>query len=106
MGSANVVIAERSWVARFDNEGDLRPQVGQVKHVYPDSFGGGLLADIVLFAPDGRKLGRVSPAMGGPRGFEPACATELWTPIEPPDFEAMCNLYFYGDAIKPLGSVS
>jgi hypothetical protein len=35
----------------------------------------------------------------------PACAAEFWTPIEPPDFEAMCNLYFYGDAIKPLGSV-
>lgn len=103
MAHERVSIVEKTWVAQYAQEGDRRPQLGQVKHVYPDPSGDGLLVDVVLFAHAGRKLGRASPRMGGPRGFEPACAVERWTPIEAPDFEAMSALYFYGDALKPIG---
>lgn len=103
MAHEMVSIVEKTWVAQYAHEGDRRPQLGQIKGVYPDPCGDGLLLDVVLFAHDGRKRGRASPPMGGPRGFEPACAAERWTPIEAPDFEAMSALYFYGDALKPIG---
>ncbi len=42
--------------------------------------------DLVIYARDGTRIGRESPAMGGPRGFEPFCSAENWQKIEEPRF--------------------
>ncbi|MDN8616524.1 hypothetical protein [Variovorax ginsengisoli] len=62
------------WIA---NEHSL----GRVRYVHPEGT-----LDIVLFERDGRQIGRVSPAMGGPRGFEPCASPEGWAEIARPAF--------------------
>jgi hypothetical protein len=47
---------------------------------------GRTLVDVTIYALDGRRIGRESPAMGGPRHFEPACGVEGWTVIAKPGF--------------------
>ena len=66
------------WVA------DTSDRVARVKSVYWDR--GEVLLDLHMFERDGTRLGRVSPAMGGPRSFEPACSAEDWRRIAPPAF--------------------
>jgi hypothetical protein len=40
--------------------------------------------DLVMYSiPNGDRLGRVSPAMGGPRHFEPCCDTKGWRRCKP-----------------------
>jgi len=68
----------RDWV---QNSAD---QLAQVLRVYED--GSDILLDLVRYAPNGTKLGRVSPAMGGPRTFEPACTAAGWQRIKAPQF--------------------
>lgn len=70
------------WVA------DSAERVGRVKSVYSDTAfePGAILLDIVIYDRQGNKLGRVSPAMGGPRTFEPCLAAENWRRIAEPDF--------------------
>lgn len=58
--------------------------VGQVKRVYRCS--GEVLLDVVLYDRKGNRLGRRSPAEGGPRGFEPACPAEQFRRIAEPSF--------------------
>jgi hypothetical protein len=81
-----------SWVASLGLDGD-HPQVAKVRDAYRDSEGAGLL-DLVLYGQDGTKLGRTSPAMGGPRGFEPCCCADWWVEIEAPPFELMAEARF------------
>ncbi len=58
-------------------------QFGKVKSVYPDGS-----IDVVIYDLDGTRLGRTSPAMGGPKHFEPYCAADGWIKVEDgePDF--------------------
>lgn len=61
-----------------------------------DSFGkaksdiyevcGRMHVDVVLYARSGERIGRMSPPMGGPRHFEPACSAEDWTVVKKPKF--------------------
>ena len=61
-----------------------------------DSFGiarsdpyesiGRMHVDVVLYDRNGNRVGRLSPAMGGPKGFEPACSAENWKVIRRPNF--------------------
>jgi hypothetical protein len=44
------------------------------------------LADIALYSRQGNKIGRESPAMGGPTTFEPACDLTYWKAIKTPVF--------------------
>lgn len=44
------------------------------------------VADLVLYSPSGSRLGRRSPAVGGPRGFEPWVPVGNWRKIEKPQF--------------------
>lgn len=75
-----------------------RPQLGRVHSVYEDGT-----IDIVIYGASGERIGRVSPAMGGPRGFEPCCSADLWTPIQRPDFEKIASLrYDYRGELVPL----
>lgn len=70
------------WVASLPS---LSFQIGRVKDSY---FGDGeFLVDVVLYDPDGGKIGRVSPRCGGPRSFEPAMLyAGAWRRIREPVF--------------------
>ncbi|WP_087865077.1 hypothetical protein [Comamonas thiooxydans] len=70
-----------SWVARRDWQ-----QIAQVKEFNPPGFGAGATLNLVIYSRTGERLGRVSPAMGGPRGFEPCCDATDWAPIKKPAF--------------------
>lgn len=59
-------------------------RIGRVKNVYGSE--GDLLLDIVMYDHRGNKLGRISPACGGPRTFEPACPAENWRRVNEPQF--------------------
>jgi len=56
-------------------------QIGRINFVYDDGT-----LDIVLYERNGKCLGRDSPAMGGPTGFEPCCDPENWKQIKKPKF--------------------
>lgn len=73
------------WVARIVDEHN--PEIGRVRDVYADSLAPGeYVMDVILYSADGERLGRTSPAMGGPRGFEPAVPCKEWRRIAEPAF--------------------
>jgi len=60
---------------------------GRIARIHRDSdYGDEPFVDLILYARDGTKIGRESPSMGGPKGFEPACSTEFWFVIRQPSF--------------------
>lgn len=71
-----------SWVFNGND------QIGVVLNTYMDCIepSEGLLLDIALYDRDGELIGRESPAMGGPKGFEPACTAIHWQEIKKPRF--------------------
>lgn len=78
------------WVAR--RPGAASHYVGRVRAAYrepgvPQGQPAARLLDIVLYDwRTGDKIGRESPAEGGPRHFEPACDAQHWRRIYPPTF--------------------
>lgn len=68
----------RDWVA------DTNDRVARVRSVY--EFDDNVYFDLVIFDYCGNCLGRVSPAEGGPRTFEPSCPIEGWRRIKEPAF--------------------
>jgi hypothetical protein len=66
------------WVA------DESERIGRIKAVYGEP--GEVLLDIVLYDHSGERIGRMSPACGGPRTFEPACSGEHWRRVKEPNF--------------------
>lgn len=68
-------------------------QIARVKFVHEDG-----LLDLVMYDRAGTRLGRTSPAMGGPRHFEPCCSPEGWRPIEEPGFP-LSNFAFLRDVV-------
>lgn len=70
----------KDWVAKIGDHGSI----AQVKHVC--RWEGEVFLDLVLYSPDGDKIGRESPAMGGPRTFEPMCDASGWERISEPSF--------------------
>ncbi|OUM00064.1 hypothetical protein [Variovorax sp. JS1663] len=69
-------------------------RVAKVRDVHaPTGHEPGGCYDLVLYARDGDRIGRESPVMGGPRGYEPFCSAENWREIEEPRFP----LPRYGD---------
>lgn len=76
------------WVMSVSNP--YNPSIAKVKDAYADPvFEGQELVDLVLYSHTGEKIGRSSPALGGPKGFEPACDASLWTRIKPPNFDIL-----------------
>lgn len=62
------------------------PGIGQVKDCYWDGTEQDWVVDLVLFNADGRRIGRESPSMGGPKTFEPAVPVRHWDRITEPAF--------------------
>ncbi len=69
----------KDWVSS-----NLDQDIAQVKAVHFSD--GEVLLDLVLYDTIGNKIGRESPAMGGPRTFEPCCSADDWERIEEPAF--------------------
>lgn len=63
---------------------DGADRVARVLRVYEDR--GEVVFDLIMFGDNGDKLGRVSPACGGPRTFEPYCSIDGWRRIKEPEF--------------------
>ena len=72
-----------SWVASFESN-----QIAKVKNIHLDGS-----LDVVIYSRTGDRLGRTSPAMGGPTGFEPCCGADNWTAIAKPKFPLMKAAY-------------
>lgn len=64
---------------------DGHGRVAKVRAVY-EGEPGEVLLDLVIYSRSGERLGRVSPHMGGPKTFEPACSSEGWHRIKEPSF--------------------
>lgn len=69
------------WVLRRDWQ-----QLAQVKEFSPASGSWEATLDLIIYSRSGERIGRESPAMGGPRGFEPCCPASDWAPIRKPAF--------------------
>lgn len=69
----------------------------------PYEFSGVLHIDVALYNRDGERIGRESPACGGPTSFEPACTAEGWVVIEEPDFPISKRCYL-ADVLTPSES--
>jgi hypothetical protein len=75
------VFKNGDWVAVRNG---THPEIGIVKEAY-ESLGEPVL-DIVLYDRTGLKVGRNSPALDGPKTYEPACTAANWARIARPKF--------------------
>lgn len=82
------------WVAQKDTRG----RVAKVRNVYRD--GSTVLLDLCLYTLDGRKVGRESEPMDGPKSFEPACEASGWERISKPVFPVTVRWVTYGSGRK------
>ncbi|CAN7388779.1 hypothetical protein [Variovorax sp. LjRoot178] len=69
-----------TWVCDGARVAKVREAYAPTKHEPEGAY------DLVIYARNGKKIGRESPAMDGPRGFEPFCSAENWQQIEEPRF--------------------
>lgn len=97
--TAQKVFPDGAWIADFSNPSC--PRIGRVKDSY--FMNGEKLVDVIRYTHKGKRIGRESPAGGGPRGFEPACAAEHWKLIKAPNFKLLEDINTtWGDLIHPL----
>lgn len=75
-------VVQGDWVASALGQ-EFR--VAKVVQSYLDSEGY-VLVDLALYDSQGVKIGRESPPMGGPTGYEPACSFTNWRRIAKPEF--------------------
>jgi len=72
------------WVAKLNSGSGNCPQIAKVKTMHGTED-----ADLIFYSHTGDCIGRSSPAMGGPKNFEPFCSTENWVVIKTPNFEEL-----------------
>lgn len=60
--------------------------IAVVKNVTPATDSWEATYDLFMYDREGTKVGRVSPVMGGPKGFEPCCSAANYKRIQPPRF--------------------
>lgn len=72
------------WIA--DSPGTTHPDIARVLAVYWDQIAGEWVGDVRLYRPTGTRIGRRSPAMGGPTDFEPCVPLSAWHKIRRPEF--------------------
>jgi hypothetical protein len=89
-------------------------RVAKVVRVY--RCGEDVLLDLSIYSHKGERLGRTSPAMGGPTKTEPACDAKNWERIAEPDFPITIKWvpssdgkvsarYWAGDRLPPANYV-
>ncbi|ARL04377.1 hypothetical protein [Burkholderia pseudomallei] len=74
------------WVMERDS---TCPMFGIVSDCY-DSLGQ-VMIDLTVYRADGKRLGRVSPACGGPRNMEPCLAADRFMKIVRPVFPVIAE---------------
>ena len=83
--SGKLTKVQREWPFKpgdwVSNDAD---RIAKVKDVYGDEDE--VLLDLIVFDLSGERVGRASPACGGPRTFEPACAADGWERVPEPRF--------------------
>jgi hypothetical protein len=65
-------------------------------------FEGDVLLDLSIYDHKGSRIGRQSPAEGGPKSFEPACAAKHWERIKRPSFPIVPRWMPNGDGTASL----
>ena len=75
-----------AWVAQLGCDG-VYPQIAKVRDVHP----GDDALDLIFYSGSGERIGRLSPAAGGPKTFEPFCSAVTWVQIEPPPFHEVAS---------------
>lgn len=73
----------KDWVIEKDV---MHPKIGMVRECYWDGITQSWIMDVTLYRANGERIGRASPAMGGPRSFEPALPVDHWDRIQDPSF--------------------
>ena len=87
-----------AWVAQLGCD-DTYPQIAKVRDAHPQDNA----LDLVFYSGACERIGRVSPACGGPNGFEPFCGAETWVEIEPPPFADMAGARWgWRDLLVPV----
>lgn len=87
-----------AWVAKLGCDGD-HPRIAKVREAYPAQAA----LDLIFYSSSGERVGRVSPAMGGPKGYEPFCGAEYWVEIEAPPFEVIAGeRYGWRHLLRPV----
>jgi hypothetical protein len=77
-------IVQGDWVATKGHHASI--QIGRVKQSWREADGK-VYMNVVIYAPSGEDVGRVSPACGGPKRFEPSLTfDDYWQRIERPRF--------------------
>lgn len=79
--SGGFVFKKGDWVLRRD-----WGQIAQVKEFNPAYNHWEATLDLIIYSRAGERIGRASPAMGGPRSFEPSCPVSNYAPIQKPAF--------------------
>lgn len=82
--TATAPFREGQWVA--ENQDFQHPDIGRIKKVFWDDIAHEWVMNLVLYSPDGDRIGRKSPRRGGPSGFEPCVPCQSWALIRKPDF--------------------
>lgn len=96
-------VVQGDWVAEV---GDGQIIVARVRQTYGGEGGEEVLMDLVYYDTKGVKIGRQSPAEGGPKTFEPAVPfDERWTRIEPPQFPLKQEVSWTPSEVDPSKKV-
>lgn len=78
-------VIKGDWI---ESRGEGQPRVGRVVHSHWDIVDGErrCMVDVAIYDYSGTRVGRESPAMGGPRAYEPWLNYSEWFRIKKPDF--------------------
>lgn len=83
------------WIAEAPDT--THPDIAKVKSVYWDNIAGEWVADIVIYDHQGDRIGRKSPAMGGPKHIEPCVPMGNWRRIAKPEFPLSTDMTGHRD---------
>jgi hypothetical protein len=85
------------WVMAHDDT--VAPIFGKVKQVWSDGT-----LDLIVYTPNGERIGRRSPPEGGPKSYEPCLTASRFVQIEEPDFPLKVSKFtrHYAHLLRPI----
>jgi hypothetical protein len=90
--------APGDWVA--DHEDNHSPIFGRVKECMEEPDG--WFINLIVYAPHGERIGRRSPACGGPTSYEPFIAASRFRRIKDPVFPIKVDKWTRGYRLEYL----
>ena len=82
----NSKIQKGAWVVNPESSG---LELGKVKETYDEEK----LFDLIIYNSKGGKIGRISPALNGPKKFEPCLEQKEFIVIQKPIFPIALKLH-------------